>query len=340
MDSLVYSEASPLGTSYRHSHRIATLAVLILGLVGMHLSMDTSGEHMRSLHILGRQAFALPVLLTAFWFRRRVVVLLCAALTLFYAAHVSLQWSGDEMEHFSEISEISLLWLLGLSANVFVERERKALAERAMTGEGAVIALVMAIDARERDTRLHSLRVREYAIHLGRAMGFSGKAMEDLSQGALLHDIGKIGIPDAVLLKPGQFDEDEWRIMRRHCEIGAAMIEPVSFLSNARKLVISHHERFDGKGYPRGLSGEEIPLGARIFALIDALDALTSNRPYHKAVTFEDAVLILRKDRGTHFDPRVMDAFDAISLDSWREISDAVQQRYGSSESSPRRSTP
>lgn len=309
--------------------RIAALFGLVLGLALLHVTVDTADVQMRSMHVLARQAFALPVLLTAIWYRRRWVLLVCAGLTIFYAGHVLTQWSGTTMEHLTEISEIALLWVLGLAASVLVERERRALLERAVISEGSLIALVMAIDARERNTRLHSLRVREYALHLGRSMGIAGQSLEDLGRGALLHDIGKIGTPDSILLKPGKLDEEEWRIMRRHPELGAAMIEPVTFLREARQIVLTHHERFNGSGYPAGLVGAEIPIGSRIFAMVDALDALTSDRPYHRAISFEDAASIVRKDKGTHFDPQVVTAFDAIPADVWRELRDAVQRRHG-----------
>lgn len=335
-DPDVHGAFSELGSrGWTHVRRIAALFGLVAVLVILHVTMDTADVQMRSMHVMARQAFALPVLLAAMWYRRRWVLLLCAGLTIFYAGHVVTQWSGTAMEHLTEISEISLLWVLGLAASFLVERERRALVERAMISEGTLVALVMAIDARERNTRLHSLRVRAYALHLGQAMGVRGQPLEDLGRGALLHDIGKIGTPDAILLKPGRLDEDEWQIMRRHPELGAAMIEPVGFLRDARQIVLAHHERFDGTGYPRGLSGADIPLGARIFAMIDALDALTSDRPYHTAMTFETAALILRKDGGTHFDPQVVDAFDAIPAGVWRGLAAEVQERFGHADAGP-----
>ena len=133
--------------------------------------------------------------------------------------------------------------------------------------------------------------------------------MRDLAHGVLLHDIGKIGIPDAILLKPGPLTPDEWTVMRRHPEIGKRLIERIPFLRGAVPIVYSHHEKWDGSGYPRALKGEDIPLGARIFAVVDAFDAMTFDRPYSKAVPFEAAKAEIRRCAGTHFDPAVVSAF-------------------------------
>jgi HD-GYP domain-containing protein (c-di-GMP phosphodiesterase class II) len=130
-----------------------------------------------------------------------------------------------------------------------------------------------------------------------------------LEQGAFLHDVGKIGISDTILLKPGPLTEDEWVEMRRHPVLGYQLLSAVPFLKEASVLVLNHHERFDGSGYPAGLTGEAIPLPARIFAVVDAYDALTSDRPYREARPQEEAVAELRRGAGTYFDPRVVEAF-------------------------------
>jgi HD-GYP domain-containing protein (c-di-GMP phosphodiesterase class II) len=133
--------------------------------------------------------------------------------------------------------------------------------------------------------------------------------MRDLAHGVLLHDIGKIGIPDAILLKPGPLTPDEWKIMRTHPEIGRRLIERIPFLRGAVPIVYSHHEKWDGSGYPRALKGEDIPLGARIFSVVDAFDAMTFDRPYSRAVPFEAAKTEIKRCAGTHFDPAVVGAF-------------------------------
>lgn len=132
--------------------------------------------------------------------------------------------------------------------------------------------------------------------------------------------MGKIGIPDAILLKPGALSEAEWQEMRKHPEIGRHILESVSFLKNASEIVFAHHERFDGKGYPRGLKGEEIPLGARIFAVVDAFDALTSKRSYQDSLSYEEALERIGQSRGTHFDPEIVDAFLSVPSQTWQAL--------------------
>lgn len=169
-------------------------------------------------------------------------------------------------------------------------------------------ALVAALDVRERKTAEHSRRVARYSMALAGELGLPDDACRRLCRGALLHDIGKIGVPDAVLLKEGPLTEAEWTIMRRHPEMGAKILEGVSFLTDEREIVLAHQERYDGSGYPAGLKGEAIPIGARIFAVADTLDALLSDRPYHRAVPFETALATIQAQSGTTLDPAVVAA--------------------------------
>src|SRR5919205_1425998 len=174
-------------------------------------------------------------------------------------------------------------------------------------------ALVAALDAREHETSDHSQRVVRYTLGIAERIGVPAADRPDIARGALLHDIGKIGVPDAILLKPGKLTSAEWDEMRRHPQIGHKILESIPFLAVPSQIVLSHQERWDGKGYPRGLAGEQIPLGARIFAIADTLDAITSDRPYRKGQPVEKAREEIRKYRGIQFDPRCVDAF--LSLD-------------------------
>jgi response regulator RpfG family c-di-GMP phosphodiesterase len=170
-------------------------------------------------------------------------------------------------------------------------------------------ALGSALDSRDVGTESHSRRVHGYALATARAYGVPEAEIPDLEHGVLLHDIGKIGIPDAILLKPGPLTPEEWKTMRRHPEIGKRLIENVPFLLGAIPIIYCHHEKWDGSGYPRALKGEEIPLGARIFSVVDAFDAMTFDRPYSKAVPFQAAFTEITRCSGSHFDPTVVDAF-------------------------------
>lgn len=181
-------------------------------------------------------------------------------------------------------------------------------------------ALAAALEARDVETKGHSERVVAYCLRLGKQLGLAGSDLITLEHGALLHDIGKIGVPDAILLKRGSLTEDEWNYMRRHVEYGAQILNGIDFLDGASRIVAQHHERFDGSGYPSNLEGELICQGARIFAVADAVDAITSDRPYRKSRSFDDAADELIRCAGSHFDPQIVKAFTSVPLDSWREI--------------------
>ncbi len=172
-----------------------------------------------------------------------------------------------------------------------------------------VEALAEALDIREHETGDHSKRVACHTMVLARRFTVDTGRLRQIYWGSLLHDIGKIGIPDAILLKQGALDEDEWLEMRTHPEKGRRIVEQIPGMEEAAEIVLSHEERFDGAGYPRGLKGEQISLGARLFAVIDTLDAMTSDRSYRKALSFDQARTEIVKMSGTQFDPMAVQAF-------------------------------
>ena len=190
-----------------------------------------------------------------------------------------------------------------------------ALGELRQTYQATLEALGSALATREVGTELHSRRVHAYSIALARAHRIPESELEALGRGVLLHDIGKIGISDAILLKPGPLTPEEWQVMRTHPEVGRQFLDRIPFLRDAIPVVYHHHERWDGTGYPLGLAGSAIPLGARIFAVADAFDALTFDRPYSKAIPMADARERIRIAAGTHFDPAVVATFLAMPLD-------------------------
>ena len=170
-------------------------------------------------------------------------------------------------------------------------------------------SLALAIDAKDQYTHQHILRVQRYAVAAATHLGLCGNELEAINTGALLHDIGKLGVPEYVLLKPGRLTDEEFAKIKQHPEIGAAILDPVEFPWPVLPVVRSHHEKWDGTGYPDGLAGEDIPRTARILAVADVYDALTSSRSYRNAWTHERACEVIKKDRGTHFDPIIADAF-------------------------------
>ena len=175
-----------------------------------------------------------------------------------------------------------------------------------------LLGMVNALDLRDTETHWHSRRVALLSHRLAVQLGISGADLLAIERGALLHDVGKIGVSDTILLKPGKLTEEEWATMRRHAEFGYRILEGVAFLGDARLLVWQHHERWDGGGYPARLKGEDICIGARIFAVIDTYDAITSDRPYRKAAPHSAACEEIEKMIGTQFDPAIVAAWKAI----------------------------
>jgi putative nucleotidyltransferase with HDIG domain len=187
-------------------------------------------------------------------------------------------------------------------------------------------ALSAALDLRDRETEGHSRRVVEYTARLAEQMGLDKEAIKSIRRGALIHDIGKIGVPDAVLHKPGTLDEEERKIIKRHPQAGYDMLVGIPYLREEIKIVICHQEKWDGTGYPFGLRGEEIALGARLFAIADAFDALTSDRPYRQGQSYEIARKLIEGESGKQFDPQAVAAFMAISPEEWTQIRARVME--------------
>ena len=177
-----------------------------------------------------------------------------------------------------------------------------------------------ALDLRDAETEGHSRRVTAYTIALAREMGLDAEQLRVIARGAFLHDIGKIATPDRILLKPGKLDPEEIEIMREHCARGYEMVRKIPFLREASEIVYSHQETFDGSGYPRGLRGEEIPLGARIFAIADTLDAMTSDRPYREGRSFAEARQEIARCSGSQFDPSIVTVFLNMPEDLWNDL--------------------
>jgi HD-GYP domain-containing protein (c-di-GMP phosphodiesterase class II) len=192
--------------------------------------------------------------------------------------------------------------------------------------ESTLQALVTALDFRDNETQGHSTRVVEYAVLVAGQMEIEEPLLTTIRWGSILHDVGKIGIPDDVLLKPGKLNEEEWITMKRHPEMGFRMLQHIAFLKPSLDIIFCHQERFDGTGYPRGLKGEQIPLGARVFAVVDTFDAMTSDRPYRAALSIDVACEEIDRCSGTQFDPDVARAFLAIDAERWRIIRQRVHE--------------
>jgi len=211
---------------------------------------------------------------------------------------------------------------------------RQAVNELERSYDITLEALGDALDLKDSETEGHSRRVTAYSIALARVMGLPQAEIKIIARGAFLHDIGKMAIPDAILLKPGRLDSQEQSIMREHCLSGYLIVRKIPFLKDASEIVYSHQEHYNGSGYPRQLKGDDIPLGSRIFSVADTLDAITSDRPYRKGTSFLNARKEILRCSGTQFDPQVVDAFLGMPPDIWEDLRTEIVRR-GRSQTEP-----
>jgi len=298
------------------------LVVVVTAAVSLLHFLTPAGPHTRHwLHLLYQKLYYVPILMAAAFLGVRGAFATALVVSLIFFAHILRDWSGDLMRQAEQVGEIASFWVIAVASSFLFQRVRRALEQERVAHEETLTALASSLDLRERETALHSRRVREYTMLLARRMGWKDEAtLVNIAIGALLHDVGKIGVPDHVLLKQGELTQKEWNEIRRHPELGAMLIGRIPFLAGAREIVLSHHEKYDGSGYPGGLKGEDIPIGGRIFAVADVFDALTTERPYRAAVSYREAADLIAKESGTHFDPEVVDAFHKVPFREWSEV--------------------
>ena len=201
---------------------------------------------------------------------------------------------------------------MAVEQSVLFAKMRSYATEVELSYDNTLKALMAALDTKDAATHGHSERVSRLTVTLAKEMGVPKERLVDIERGALLHDVGKIGVPDAVLQKPDSLNEKEFEAMQKHPLLAGLMVSNVGFLEGAMPILLYHHERYDGTGYPFGLEGEAIPLEARIFAVVDAYDAMTSDRPYRKAMPPEDALAEIKRNSRSQFDPRVVEAFTNV----------------------------
>lgn len=308
---------------------VAIVAGTTVGVAAIHAATPAGPHEWHLIHVVAEKLYALPLLLAAAWLgvtRSLVVTLAIAALWL---VHVLRDWPADPMLRLEQGGQAISLLLIGVTATLLFERWRRAHRQLQAAHEETLAGLVGALELREPETARHSRRVAAYALLLADELGIRATSERDaLSQAAVLHDIGKIGVPDRILLKESGLSDDEWPVIRRHPELGAALVGDLSWLRAARELILAHHERWDGHGYPRGLAGAEIPFGARVFAVADAFDALTSQRPYHRPLPVEAAIERVALDRGQAFDASVVDAFLRVPSARWRTARERAESDH------------
>jgi putative nucleotidyltransferase with HDIG domain len=316
----------PLPNIGRPLRRAWVIALVVLSVASGHFVTPAGLHGWHWLHILLQKLFYLPILMAAAWFGIRGTLLTTGVVSSVFVVHVLLDWGGYRMAQADQLGEVASFWIIALTSSFLFRRERKALLETAEAHRETIAALASSLDLRERETAQHSKRVQEYALLLARQLGIKERdILEGLEMGALLHDVGKIGVPDGILLKKGGLTDEERDVVRRHPDFGASLLQRIPFLSGAREIVETHHEKFDGSGYPKGLKGEQIPIGARIFAVADVFDALTTARPYKDALSYRSAADMIARESAVHFDPEAVEAFLKIPFGVLLETA----RRYG-----------
>ena len=298
--------------------------ILLAGVIGiialLHYLTPTEPHGYHKLHIILRKLYFLPPVMAAAWFGLRGACLTSLVVSLFFVLHAFLDWPGNYMEQANQVGELVGFWVAGVIPGWLFDRQRSLLLDLANANEETLIGLVSALDLREHNTRMHSQRVREYTELIAEQFGIDEKSRRAIGFGALLHDVGKIAVPDQILLKPDKLTDDERREMRKHPDAGYRIVKRIGFLKEAAEIVHAHHEHYDGNGYPKGLKGDAIPLGARLFMVADVYDALTSERPYRSPMTHEEAVAEIKSHSGSHFDPAIVKIFMAITPEQLQEI--------------------
>lgn len=303
--------------------------ILLTSLIGiialLHYATPTEPHYYHKIHIVLRKLYFLPPVIAAAWFGLRGAIITTSVVSVLFSLHALLDWPGNYMEQANQLGELAGFWVIGLVPGWLFDRQRSLLLDLAHANEETLLGLVAALDLREHNTRLHSQRVREYTELIADRLGVDEKMRREIGFGALLHDVGKIAVPDQILLKPGKLTDQEWVEMRKHPEAGYRIVKRIGFLKDAAEIVYTHHEQFDGSGYPRGIKIESIPLGARMFMVADVYDALTSERPYRSPMTYQEAAAEIRKLSGSHFDPIIVDIFMAIAPEQLQEIAGRYQ---------------
>lgn len=301
-------------------NKVIILAALVGIIALLHYVTPTEPHNYHKIHIVLRKLYFLPPVVAAAWFGLRGAIITTSAVSVFFLLHAFLDWPGNYMEQANQLGELAGLWVVGIIPGWLFDCQRSLLMDLANANEETLLGLVSALDLREHNTGQHSQRVREYTELIATSLGVDKKLRREIGFGALLHDVGKIAVPDQILLKPGKLTDQEWVEMRKHPDAGYRIVKRIGFLRDAAEIVYAHHEKFDGGGYPRGLKGEEIPFGARMFMVADVYDALTSERRYRSPMTYEEAAAEIRKLSGSHFDPVVVNVFMAIAPEQLQMI--------------------
>ena len=304
----------------RANLKLLFLISATIGIGTAHFLLPTGSHGLHAVHVLLAGASLLIIGAGALWYGWRGGVVTAASATVLYLIHVALDWPHQPMENANQLAFAAVYILFGVAIGVLSDLETREAAGRIEAEKGsqrnAIIrslsALDQALGLRDGVTLTHSENVARLAVNIARGMGLAEDRIEDLRLAALAHDIGKIGVRDDILLKPGKLDPQEFAVMRRHPETAAAILSSIPGAGRIAEIVLSHHERLDGKGYPRGLTGDQVILETRILSVADAYCALREKRPYKDAVEVAPVWKWLEEGAGTAFDSGVLQTLRSL----------------------------
>lgn len=304
----------------RRNTKVLFLVSATLVVAAAHFLVGTGSHGLHVIHVILAGASLLIIAAGALWYGWRGGVTTAAATTVLFLIHVALDWPHQPMENANQLAFAAVYLFVGAVIGVLSDLEAREAARRIEAERGsqrnAIIrslsALDQALGLRDDGTLTHSENVARLATKIARMMGLAEERIEELRLAALAHDIGKIGVRDDILLKPGKLDPQELAVMRRHPETAAAILSSIPGADRIAEIVLSHHERLDGKGYPRGLSGDQVILETRILSVADAYCALRERRPYKDAVEAAPVWKWLEEGAGTAFDPKVLQTLRAL----------------------------
>lgn len=283
---------------------LLTISVLILAVA--HLAVGRATHQLHVIHVILQGLCVVPIIAAALWFGLRGSIVTTAVISISYSGYVWLFWRNRPMENVNQLAMIVVYWILGVVAGGLVnaegrEKARRLYAEREAIIEG-LAGLSNALGFRDQYTREHSERVSHLAVEIGKRYGLPQKKLDVLRLAGLVHDVGKIGIRDDVLLKPDELSSEEWMVIRQHPAIAAEIIRPIRGAEDIAQIVLAHHECPDGSGYPKGSRGDEIPVEARILRVADVFSSLAEKRPYKPAVEPKKVMEIINEMAGTKLD--------------------------------------
>jgi HD-GYP domain-containing protein (c-di-GMP phosphodiesterase class II) len=320
-DDAATEETVDLVRSPEKRGRLSWIVTVYALTVSLHWATPVGPHAWHWVHLVAQKLLFVPVLMAAAWFGASEVILAAVLVSAAFLMHIARDWAGYPMLQADQLAELVNIWVTAPAVWLFFRNDRRSAINLGKAHADTLFAMISSLEMRERYTAGHSRRVSGYSVLIAKQMGIADReTLRTLSTGALLHDLGKIGVPDAVLLKTGDLDAAEWALMRAHPERGAALVAGVDSLAGAVPIIKGHHERCDGSGYPAGLSGDAIPLGARIVAVADIYDALTTERPYKRALTHAETLSFLADQGGETLDRNVVEAFSRLDFSELRRL--------------------